>query len=81
MTKAFDDMEPMVLSDETLEGVVGGLTDREREIAESFASYARRDGLTLDETIDKALHPRLGKSYFTDEMIQYLTEYWNSNYS
>ena len=81
MTEAYDDMESMALSDEALEGVVGGLSDREREIAESFASYAWRDGLTLDEAIDKALHPRLGKSYFTDEMIQHMAEFWNSNYS
>ena len=74
-------MESMELSVEALEGVVGGLSDRQREIAESFATYAWGDGLTLDEAINKALHPRLGKSYFTDEMIQHLTEFWNSNYS
>ena len=81
MTNAYDDMESMALSDEVLESIVGGLSDRERQIAEEFATNAKRNGLTLDEAIKRALHPRLGKSYFTDEMIQHLTEFWNCNYS
>ena len=78
MTLEYDSMEMMELSEETLEGVVGGMTSLQRIYTERFARDARREGLTLDEAIDTALHPTTGKSYFDDEMIQYMTEYWDS---
>jgi len=79
MTKDNETMEQMELSDEMLESVIGGLTRSQRLGTEKFANDAKRNGLTLDEAVDRALHPRRGNSMFTEEMIKYLIEYWNTN--
>lgn len=78
MTKEHDDLEPMELPDELLESVVGGLTKLQKLAVEKFARDAIRHGCTLDQAIDRALHPERGRSYFDDEMIQYMTEYWDT---
>ena len=72
-------LDPMKLSDATLEGVVGGLDDLQRKAVVCFVENAKRNGKTLDEAIDRALHPRFGGSHFDDEMIQYMIECWNDN--
>jgi len=79
MTKDNETMEQMELSDEMLESVIGGVTRSQRLGTEKFANDAKRNGLTLDEAVDRALHPRRGHSMFTEEMIKYLIEYWNTN--
>ena len=73
-----DGMKPRELSDEMLEGVVGGMTNLQKLYTERFARSAKSNGLTLDEAINSALNPTSGKSYFDDEMIQYMSEYWDS---
>ena len=72
-------LDSMKLSDATLEGVVGGLDDLQKKAVVYFVDTAKRNGKTLDEAIDRALHPRIGGSHFDDEMIQYMIEYWNDN--
>lgn len=77
MASEFDDMEPMELSDEMLESVVGGLNSAQRRMTEKFARDAKRNNLTLEEAIERAMDPNRG-SHFNDEMIQYMTEYWDT---
>lgn len=81
ITKEHSNMSLMKLSDEALESVVGGLIESQQKAAERFAYEARRHGLTLDEAIEKARHPKIGRPRLDDEMIQYMIDYWNSNYS
>ena len=81
MTISNDFMEPMELTDAMLDGIVGGLTKSQRTATEKFARDAQRNGLTLDEAIDRALNPRHGSCIFTNDMIQHLTSYWNETFA
>ena len=81
MATEHDAMEPMQLSDAMLEGVVGGLDELPMKAVVYFVKAAKRNGLTLDQAIDRALHPKRGSVHFDDEMIQYMTEYWNGDVS
>ena len=81
MTMEHDAMEPMQLSDAMLEGVIGGLGELQRKAVVYFVNAAKRNGLTLDQAIDRALNPKRGSTHFDDEMIQYMTEYWNGDVS
>ena len=78
MSEKHDVAAPMELSDAALDGVVGGLDDTQIRITEAFVHNAKRNGLTLEQAIDRALHPRIGRSHFDEEMIQYMTDCWDS---
>ena len=81
MATSNDFMESIKLDDEMLDSVVGGLTSSQRTATEKFARDAQRNGLTLEEAIDRALNPKHGNCLFTDEMIKHLTNYWNENFA
>ena len=80
MTTSNDFMDPMELTDAMLDGIVGGLTSSQRTATEKFARDAQRNGLTLEEAIERA-HDRRRQHLFTDEMIQHLTSYWNETFA